>query len=235
MTDANQLLLVTAASLGFIHTLLGPDHYIPFIAMSKARGWSRGKTLGLTLLCGMGHVLSSVALGFIGLAVGTAVFELESIESARGEIAAGMLICFGFAYFVWGVHRALRGMRHSHAHIHVDGLTHAHGHAHSSGHAHAHESKGNITPWVLFTVFVFGPCEPLIPLVMYPAAGGDMLYVALVAGIFSITTISTMLFMVASFTHVVSRIPFSRFEPWSHAMAGFAIFASGAGVRLLGL
>jgi len=24
--------------------------------------------------------------------------------------------------------------------------------------------------WALFLIFVFGPCEPLIPLIMYPAA-----------------------------------------------------------------
>ncbi len=235
MTDAGQLLLMTSATLGVVHTVLGPDHYVPFIAMSKARGWSMGKTLWLTLACGMGHVLSSVALGFIGLAIGAAVFELVAIESARAEVAAWLLIAFGFAYFVWGVRRALRGRRHSHVHIHEDGLAHAHGHGHSSEHAHAHESRGSITPWVLFTVFVFGPCEPLIPLVMYPAAGGDMLYVGLVALVFSAATIGTMLVMVASFTHVVSRIHLSRLEPWSHAMAGFAILASGAGVKLLGL
>jgi len=28
------VLLATAASLGFIHTLIGPDHYLPFIVMS---------------------------------------------------------------------------------------------------------------------------------------------------------------------------------------------------------
>ena len=35
-TDMNidlGLLLLTAASIGFIHTLLGPDHYLPFVAM----------------------------------------------------------------------------------------------------------------------------------------------------------------------------------------------------------
>ena len=30
------ILVITAASIGFIHTVLGPDHYIPFVATSKA-------------------------------------------------------------------------------------------------------------------------------------------------------------------------------------------------------
>ncbi|GAG00740.1 unnamed protein product, partial [marine sediment metagenome] len=37
-------LYITAASIGFIHTVFGPDHYLPFVVMSKARKWSLGKT-----------------------------------------------------------------------------------------------------------------------------------------------------------------------------------------------
>jgi len=46
------LLLVSAASIGFVHTLLGPDHYIPFIALAKAGDWSKKKLLSVTSLCG---------------------------------------------------------------------------------------------------------------------------------------------------------------------------------------
>ena len=31
------VLIITAASIGFFHTLFGPDHYLPFIMMSWAR------------------------------------------------------------------------------------------------------------------------------------------------------------------------------------------------------
>ena len=56
MTPELLVLVATAASIGFIHTLLGPDHYLPFIVMAKVRGWSRSKALGVTSLCGLGHV-----------------------------------------------------------------------------------------------------------------------------------------------------------------------------------
>lgn len=77
----------TAALIGFTHTLLSLDHYLPFIVLSKARKWSYGKTALITFISGLGHVLSSVVLGFVGILIGTAVFKLESIESVRGEIA----------------------------------------------------------------------------------------------------------------------------------------------------
>ena len=30
-------LTLAAASLGFLHTLLGPDHYLPFVVMARAK------------------------------------------------------------------------------------------------------------------------------------------------------------------------------------------------------
>ena len=35
-TGSIMTLVVTAASLGFIHTIFGPDHYVPFVMMSRA-------------------------------------------------------------------------------------------------------------------------------------------------------------------------------------------------------
>jgi len=101
-------LSLTAASIGFFHTILGPDHYLPFVAMSQARGWSRLRTISLTIICGIGHVASSVVLGLLGAALGMAVSRLEAIESIRGDLAAWVLIAFGLVYFVWGIRRAIK-------------------------------------------------------------------------------------------------------------------------------
>ncbi len=197
MLNEFAILAGTAATIGFVHTILGPDHYLPFIVLSKARQWSSGKTAMITVLCGIGQVLSSVALGFIGIALGIAVFKLEAVESFRGELAAWFLIAFGFTYFIWGLHRAIRHRTHGHSHVHDDGEPHLHPHKHLGGHSHPHSSElGRLTPWVLFTIFVFGPCEPLIPLIMYPAAKNDMTSVVMVASIFGLTTIATMLSIV---------------------------------------
>jgi len=63
--------------------------------MSKTGKWSKFKTIWITVLSGMGHVLSSVLLGAIGIGFGVALHELEAIESSRGEIAAWLMIVFG--------------------------------------------------------------------------------------------------------------------------------------------
>ena len=91
MTEEIKILTITAASIGFFHTLLGPDHYLPFIVMSKARKWSLFKTLWLTVLCGMGHVGSSIVIGLIGIGTGLVhvVGYLKTL-SFRGTIGGGM-------------------------------------------------------------------------------------------------------------------------------------------------
>ena len=232
------VLCVTAASIGFFHTLFGPDHYLPFIAMSRARNWSASKTAVVTLLCGIGHIMSSVVLGLIGIAFGIAVMKLEALEAFRGNLAAWALIGFGFAYFVWGLRKALRSRPHTHLHLHGEENPHLHDHEHShtGGHSHPHHEEGkNITPWILFTIFVLGPCEPLIPLLMYPAAKSSLLGLFLVTGVFGTVTILTMFVIVMVTSWGISFASLGRIERYTHALAGAAIFLSGLAIQVLGL
>jgi nickel/cobalt transporter (NicO) family protein len=226
------ILLGTAAALGVGHTLIGPDHYVPFVMMSRARGWSITKTLLITILSGLGHVASSVVIGLVGIAAGVALRRLQILESTRGEIAGWLLIAFGLVYGSWGLRRALRGRPHRHAHVHADGTGHAHDHDHRDAHAHAHGDEArNITPWVLFTIFVFGPCEPLIPLLMYPAAAVSAGSVALVAAVFALATIATMTTVVTLASKGVKLIAMGTLERYTHALAGAAILLCGVAIR----
>ncbi len=236
MTHETLILAGTAATIGFVHTVLGPDHYLPFVVMSRARNWSGGKTAILTALCGLGHVLSSVVLGFIGVFLGIAVFKLEFLDSIRGDLAGWLLMAFGFTYLLWGIHRAVRNQPHGHLHVHADGACHSHDHTHVAAHSHVHEGakSGDLTPWVLFTIFVLGPCEPLIPLIMYPAARSSLGAAALVALVFGITTIATMVGLVMAACHGLSRIPFPHIQRYSHALAGLAILLCGGAIQFLG-
>ncbi len=231
------ILAISAASIGFLHTLLGPDHYIPFIVMSKSGKWSRSKTIWITALSGVAHVLSSVVLGIIGVAAGIALGNLEAIESTRGEIAAWLLISFGLIYLVWGIRYALKNKKHAHWHTHSNGVVHDHEHKHHKEHAHIHEEKNvaNLTPWILFTIFIFGPCEALIPFLMYPAAEVSLSGMIFITAIFGITTIATMLTVVVVSIYGIKMVPLGKFEKYSHALAGGIILFSGVAVQFMGL
>ncbi|MDP6107408.1 MAG: hypothetical protein QGI33_03095, partial [Candidatus Brocadiia bacterium] len=132
---------------------------------------------------------------------------------------------------------AIRKRPHAHGHAHGPESEHEHTHAHTRGHVHVHAREGSVnpTPWVLFTIFVFGPCEPLIPVLMYPAATGSLWGVALVTIIFGSVTIATMLAVVLVASRGVSLVPMGRMERYSHALAGAAIALSGMAIVFLGL
>jgi ABC-type nickel/cobalt efflux system permease component RcnA len=188
-------------------------------------------------LCGVGHVGSSVLLGFIGIALGLAVTKLVVVESFRGNLAAWALIAFGLVYFVWGIRRALKNKSHEHSHFHADENIHIHQHVHTEEHVHVHEREnaGNITPWVLFTIFVLGPCEPLIPLLMYPAAKENVGGLLLVTAVFGAVTILTMLGIVVVSTWGINRLPMKKMERFTHALAGGSICLCGLAIQFLGL
>jgi sulfite exporter TauE/SafE len=229
-------LYITAATLGFMHTVFGPDHYIPFIVMARARKWTLLKTAILTIACGIGHIMSSVAIGIAGIVFGIAVMKLETVESQRGNIAGWALLSFGFAYFIWGLHQAIKNRPHGHVHIHGDAGLHAHEHPHAGEHAHVHAAgKKNITPWILFTIFVLGPCEPLIPVLMYPAVKNSIAGVVGVTVIFGVVTIVTMLSIVIIASLGMNILPFEKLERYNHALAGAAILLCGIAINFLGL
>jgi nickel/cobalt transporter (NicO) family protein len=235
-TEINAL-IVTAISIGFFHTLFGPDHYLPFVMISWARKWSAFKTAVITFLCGIGHILSGAILGLIGVAFGIVVGKLQIIESFRGNIAAWFLIAFGLVYFIWGLRQAYKNKPHTHSHLHFDENIHTHEHSHHDQHSHIHldKTKINITPWVLFAIFVFGPCEPLIPIVMYPAAKHNLTGIWIVTTCFGLTCISTMLVLVLAARSGISFVKLNPLQRFSHSIAGASILLCGLAIVFLGL
>ncbi len=233
ITGFSLSVLAAAAGVAFLHTLLGPDHYLPFIVLSKARSWSMTRTLVVTTLCGVGHVASSIVLGSLGLAFGVAVARIEGVESGRGDLAAWALVAFGLAYAVWGLRHALRRSKGIETHTH-HGHLHVHAHGDAS-HQHPHGMGSNTTFWALFLIFVLGPCEPLIPLFVLPASRGDWALAAATAIVFSIITLATMVSLTAAALAGASRLRLGGLERWSHTLAGSVIAASGLAILFLGL
>ena len=120
-------------------------------------------------------------------------------------------------YFVWGLRKAAKRRPHGgHSHLTEDGNV-------------------NYTPWILFTIFVLGPCEPLIPLLMYPAAKASTAGIALVVLIFLVVTVVTMLGTVMLLSTGIERLPIKRLERYTHALAGATISLCGVAIQFLGL
>src|SRR4051794_29360315 len=74
MNATTTTLMFAAATVGSLHSL-APDHWVPFAALARARGWTHTHTARTTILCGLGHVSVSAILGIVALLVG-----LESVK-----------------------------------------------------------------------------------------------------------------------------------------------------------
>jgi nickel/cobalt transporter (NicO) family protein len=224
MNDVFLVLLTTAMTLGFVHTALGVDHSLPFIALARARQWSLQRTIAITVACGTLHVLSSVLIAGVGLAVGSAGQKLLDIEETRGNWAAWLLVGLGFAYAAVAFWRS-RAPK-------LDGR--------ERGSDLTSLSSGRLMP-ALFIIFALGPCEALLPLLTASGISLDVGQGAAIAAVFSLTTVLTMVGLVALGYFGSERLA-SHFGSWTprlrqhaHTLAGMTLLASGLGIRFLGL
>jgi sulfite exporter TauE/SafE len=226
------ILIITVVSIACVHTALGPDHYLPFIALSKSRGWSFGKTMFWVIICGCGHVWSSVLLGLGGAALGWSLSNISWAENLRGGLAGWAMLVFGLLYGIWGLKRAWQNKPHKHFDTYEDGNLYVYEHKHGQMVRPAERHK--VTPWVMFIIFLLGPCEPMIPLLFVPAAEKSWLSMIILIAIYTLFTLLTMLLMVILGYYGLSLFKTDKLEKYIHALGGFTLFISGVGMLFIG-
>ncbi len=195
------------------HTIMGPDHYLPFVAIAKSRGYSLKKTLFWTCVCGVGHIVSAllIALIFIYFSHWLSKENFVWIEDNRGNIAAYALIGLGAAYL-------LRALKHRRQHRNCAEQV--------SGNQ---QNNHNITVWIMFIIFVFGPCEALLPILTASSVLGVSAVVSSTV-IFSVATIATMILAVTLGMFGINALRFKRLENYAHEIAGGTIMACGLAI-----
>ena len=227
-----QVMIVAAISVSFLHTLAGPDHYLPFIALSRTRGWSFPKTIFWTVLCGCGHVWSSVLLGLGAAAIGWSLAEVEVLQQVRGGIAGWALIGFGAAYTAWGIWKLKAGITHRHFDLNDDGSMYVYEHDHRRP-VLARE-KHAVTPWVMFLIFLLGPCEPMIALLYFPAAQRSWMGMLILILVYTLFTLAVMVVMVIAGYYGLSFFKTRLLERYMHPLGGLTIFFCGTTMVFLG-
>ncbi|MGH9420083.1 MAG: hypothetical protein ACRD3J_08925 [Thermoanaerobaculia bacterium] len=213
-------LLLAAATVGSLHTM-APDHWMPFAALARSRGWTGWRAARTTILCGFGHVTVSAALGVASLFVGLGIIHV--IGAHLENQANVLLMVFGTIYVIWGVRRSFR--RDPHAVVHPHDHHHAHGH---------HDHDHGLTEWSLFLLFSADPCVAVIPMIV-AASGRGWGAVGAVIVTYEVATIATMVILVA-FAHAGAR---TMRAPWidryGDVAAGALIVTVGAAMAALGI
>ncbi len=91
-----ELLLVGAVvAVGVLHTLV-PDHWAPIAILARQHGWRRGQVVRAAAIAGLGHTLSTLAIGVLvwvaGVTLAVRFGHLVSLLSSAMLIGFGLWI-----------------------------------------------------------------------------------------------------------------------------------------------
>ena len=123
MSSTTPALLAAAAGVGFGHAIL-PDHWVPLAVLGRTRGYRLSRVARLSGIAGVAHVLVSLLLGGVIVAVGLQF--RSSVQSAQSDVIGGLLILTGLGFAAL----ELSGHGHHHDADDRDGHGHRHGHTH---------------------------------------------------------------------------------------------------------
>lgn len=224
------LLVSSAVATAAFHTLI-PDHWLPFVLIGRARGWSTGRVASISGLSASIHTALSVVLGLVTLRLGLAAGRLagERIEMASGIL----LVAFGVVYALWSWKKG--------GHFHPGGhLLHAHEHAHACDgeeghggdtHLHYHADDALIrgtdrSGLYLAAIVGLNPCVLILPL-MVAAGPHGALAVAWVTGAYALTTIVLMVALSVIGVAGARRIPVPGAARYMEPASGLLIAATG--------
>ena len=142
------------------------------------------------------------------------------------------MLLFGIIYGTWGLIRAWQNSPHKHFDTVEDGEIYVYEHRH--GQTILPKERYKVTPWVMFIIFLLGPCEPMIPLLYFPAAQNSIYGMLVLIGVYTFFTLLTMIVMVVLGYYGVAIIRTEKLERYMHALGGLTIFICGAGMLFMG-
>ena len=217
-----------------LHTLI-PDHWLPFVLVGRARGWTARGTAAVAAGSATLHVALSLALGAAALAIGHEAAGRfgETLERSAGVL----LIVFGVAYAVWSWRKG--------GHFHPGGrLVHptsdprpcdgadrgGHG-AHEHYHADAAwiDRGGRIGAAALAIAVGANPCVVILP-VLLAAGSSGVGTAAVVAAAYGATTIVLLTVLSVVGVAATRRIPVPGIARHMEAASGLLIALLGVAV-----
>lgn len=193
--------LLYTFTLSLLHTLI-PSHWLCFVLVGRAQGWSRSRTLGITAIAGLLHVVANVTLGAALAVAGRKLMEHH--EHLLTQISSVILVLLGLLYL--GAH-----------------MLHA-------GHHHEQDKAvtGRAAILALSFSLALSPCSASIMLLIVATAGSGWSTILSIAAVLLVTTVGVMLLLVGLTSLGVERLQFSVFERYEKLILGLVLVAVGS-------
>lgn len=216
------IVVAGSAMVGAVHALL-PDHWIPFVLLSRARRWDLRRSLAAAAAGGLAHLVSTAALGLLVALLGTEA--LKRAGPAAEFAGAGILAVFGLLLSLRGLRSARRGRGHVHGHASNAG---AHGPTPDPGRP-ASSDRGHLLQGALLGA---RPCAEAIPIFLAAAAYGlTSSILAILAWV--IATLGVMVGIVWLSLLGLSTVKLDFLEKYGEVAAGLLILLMGLAAAVL--
>jgi len=227
---------VTGFTVAFFHAAL-PTHWLPFVLVARARGWSRTKTLLATLCAGLGHVTLT---SLLGVAIAWFGFQLdERVGASFPWLIGAFLVAVGGYYFI----RQWRGQGICHHHAlgghHQPSAACGHEAEHSHWEEELHESplvSSSAGDWAamsgLFVMLTLSPCEGFLPIYLSGVKFGWRGF-ALLTAILAVAALAGMTIFTWLTLLGMDRLKLQRFERREAGLVGAMFVLLGVLVVVL--
>jgi len=225
VTSSGPALLAAAAGVGFGHAIL-PDHWVPLAVLGRTRRYPLSRVARLSGLAGVAHVLVSIVLGAVIIAVGLQF--RSTIQNAQDTIIGCILIATGFGFLVLEI----SGHGHSHEHEHEHGGEHGHDHHDHDHDDHDHDEPARRGIQGLAAVMVpFGaaasPDLTILPVFLAAATAGAATAIGCLV-IFAAVTIGTIVGLTLAATRGGYEIRGQWLERWGNVFTALVLVVIGA-------
>ncbi len=219
MSTNGPALLAAAAGVGFGHAIL-PDHWVPLAVLGRTRRYPLSRVARLSGLAGIAHVLVSIILGSVIIAIGLQF--RSTIQSAQDTIIGLILIVTGIGFALL----ELSGRGHTHDH------DHAHDHLHDPDPDHNHDLGGSRrgVGGLAAVMVPFGaaasPDLTILPVFLAATAAGVGTAIGSLV-IFAAVTIGTIVGLTLAATRGGYEIRGQWLERWGNAFTALVLIIIG--------
>lgn len=228
-------LAATGFTVAFFHAAI-PTHWLPFVLVARARGWTQGKTLAVAAFAGLGHVALT---SLLGLAIAWFGFQIdEHAGELFPKVAGGILLAIGLWYF-W---RQLRGgVLHHHApgghHQPSERCGHEAEHSHWDEELKGSELVSNRTGdgaaiGGLFMMLTLSPCEGFLPVYLSGVQYGWHGFFVL-SGILAVATLAGMMLFTWLTLVGFAKLPVQKLERVEAGLLGVIFTVLGVMMLLV--
>ena len=233
MSSTAPALLAAAAGVGLGHAIL-PDHWVPLAVVGRTRRYPLSRVTRLSLTAAVAHVLVSLVLGAVLIAIGLQF--RSAVEHAQAVITGGLLIATGLAFV--GLQATGHGHEHGHdhdGHAHDDG--HAqdhgrphHGHDHGHGRGHSHAGEGRLSALTAVAVPFGAAASPdltILPVFLAATTAGVGVAIGSLV-IFAAVTIGAIVGLTLAAARGGYQIGGAWLERWGNAFTAVVLVVIGA-------